>query len=129
MNTIVWMLGVLAMGISAGFAYLYAISWIESRQARKLANKLPYPSGLASESRTAVVYFSRSGNTALAARHVARRHNAQLFTLEAAGNRIGLRGLLLALTDANTLRSTPGFLPEITSHAIDLTPFDTVWLG
>ncbi|KJV24792.1 hypothetical protein VI06_21065 [Aquitalea magnusonii] len=45
------MLGVLAMGISAGFAYLYVISWIESRQVRKLANKLPYPSGLASESR------------------------------------------------------------------------------
>ncbi len=82
-----------------------------------------------SSSCTAVVYFSRSGNTALAARHVAKRLDAQLFSLEAPDYQLGLGGLAHAVKDANTRRTNPEVLPDITPRRLDLTPFDTVWLG
>lgn len=38
-------------------------------------------------------------------------------------------GLAHAVLDANTHRAQPGTLPDISPRTIDLTPFDTVWLG
>jgi hypothetical protein len=60
---------------------------------------------------------------------VAKRLEAQLFSLEAPDYELGMAGLANALKDANTRRSQPEVLPDITPHTIDLTPFDTVWLG
>lgn len=57
-----------------------------------------------SNSRAAVVYFSRSGNTALAARRVAQRLDAQLFAQEASDQQLGMRGLVHAVMDANMER-------------------------
>lgn len=91
--------------------------------------KQPYVPVTTSASRTAVVYFSRSGNTALAARHVAMRFDAQLFPLEAPAYQLGPGGLTNALKDANALKEKPEALPEIVPRTIDLTPFDTIWLG
>jgi len=123
----------LAVGIGALLAVavlvLFAVTWIESRQARQLEGKQPYTPAMPGTSRTAVVYFSRSGNTALAARHVAQRLDAQLFPLDAPDYRLGLSGLAHALKDANTLKEKPDALPEIIPRTIDLTPFETVWLG
>ncbi len=124
-----WIFVILALVLLAALAYLYAVTWIESRQARQLAGKQSYASATVGASRTAVVYFSRSGNTALAARHVAKRLEAQLFSLEAPDYQLGLSGLANAVKDANTRRSQPEVLPDITPRTIDLTPFDTVWLG
>ncbi|NMK47019.1 hypothetical protein [Achromobacter sp. Bel] len=118
----------LAALLAAALLGLFAITWIESRQARQLAGKQPYVSP-PTASRAAVVYFSRSGNTALAARHVARRLKAQLFTLEAPDYQLGTGGLAHALKDANALKEKPESLPGIIPRTIDLTPFDTVWLG
>ncbi|WP_220815475.1 flavodoxin family protein [Pseudomonas paralcaligenes] len=107
-----------------------AVTWIESRQARQLDARQPYaPTATTPASRVAVVYFSRSGNTALAARHLARRLDAQLFPLEAPDYPLGVSGLAHALRDANALKSEPGALPDITPRTLDLTPFDSVWLG
>ncbi|HBO1439936.1 TPA: hypothetical protein L4F23_005432 [Pseudomonas aeruginosa] len=108
---------------------LLAVTWIESRQARKLEGEQPYTQPTAGESRAAVVYFSRSGNTALAARHVAKRLDAQLFALEAPAYRLGLSGLTHALMDANRHKDKPEALPGIIPSTVDLTPFDSVWLG
>lgn len=122
----------LALGalLAIALLVLLAVTWIESRQARQLEGKQPYaPPAAAPASRTAVVYFSRSGNTALAARHVARRLNAQLFPLEAADYQLGLSGLTHALKDANALKAKPEALPDIIPSTIDLTTFSTVWLG
>lgn len=122
----------LALGalLAIALLVLLAVTWIESRQARQLEGKQPYASpAAASASRTAVVYFSRSGNTALAARHVARHLNAQLFPLEAPDYQLGLSGLTYALRDANALKAEPEALPDIIPSTIDLTPFSTVWLG
>ncbi len=129
MTAMHWVLAILALVLLLAFAYLYTLTWIESRQARQLESKQPYASATVSASRSAVVYFSRSGNTALAARHVAKRLDAQLFSLEAPEYELGMAGLAHALKDANTRRSQPEVLPDITPRTIDLTPFDTVWLG
>lgn len=129
MTLVLWSVSVLALVLLAAWAYLYAVTWIESQQARQLEGKQPYPPPGVSVSRTAVVYYSRSGNTALAARHVAKRLGAQLFALQAADYALGVAGLVHAIKDANTRRSQPEALPDITPRTIDLTSFDTVWLG
>ena len=58
-----WIFAILALALLAALAYLYAVTWIESRQARQLKSKQPYASATVSAPQTAVVYFSRSGNT------------------------------------------------------------------
>lgn len=109
---------------------LSSVAWIESRQALNLEGREPHvASATAQASRTAVVYFSRSGNTALAARYVATRLDAQLFALQAPEYQLGLGGLAHALNDANALKSKPEALPDITPRTIDWASFDTVWLG
>ncbi|WP_143516446.1 flavodoxin [Pseudomonas sp. B14(2017)] len=132
MSVLHWILSALALALLSVFAYLYAVTWIESRQARQLESKHSNASvtaDIAPTSRTAVVYFSRSGNTALVARHVTQRLNATLFPLDAPDYRLGMGGLAHAVMDANTRRSKPEVLPDITPRTIDLKPFDTVWLG
>ncbi|MEC3768849.1 flavodoxin family protein [Cupriavidus sp. SS-3] len=130
MTLLHWFLIALGLALIAALGVLRSVTWIESRQARQLEEKGPYvPTATAPTSRTAVVYFSRSGNTALAARHVAKRLDARLFALEAPDYRLGLIGLVHALHDANALKSKPKALPDITPRTIDLTPFDTVWIG
>lgn len=124
-----WIALLLGTLLVVAILVLLIVTWIESRQARELAGKQPYASTTATASRTAVVYFSRSGNTALAARHIAMRLDAQLFPLEAPAYQLGLGGLTNALKDANALKDEPEALPEITLRTIDLKPFDTVWLG
>ncbi|NHI00701.1 hypothetical protein OJHNALOF_01724 [Oceanimonas sp. MB9] len=124
-----WSLIVLVLAIVVISGVLLAVTWTEKRQARQLEGKLPFAGSLVTDSRTAVVYFSRSGNTALAARHVAARLNAQLFPLEAPDYQLGLSGLAHALKDANALKTEPEALPDITPHVLDLTPFESIWLG
>ena len=43
-----------ALVVLAAFAYLYAVTWIESRQAQQLESKQPYASTTVSESRKAL---------------------------------------------------------------------------
>ena len=124
-----WIALLLGVTVVVAILVLLAVTWIESQQAHELENKQPYTQTTQSASRTAVVYFSRSGNTALAARHVAKRLDAQLFALEAPAYRLGLAGLTHALKDANSLKDDPEVLPEIIPSTVDLTPFDNVWLG
>jgi len=107
-----------------------AITWIESRQARQAAGLEPYAAPAGPERhRSAVVYFSRSGNTALAARHVARRLGAELHALEVPAYALGVGGLARSALDAKARRDDPTRLPDIRPRTLDLQPFDTVWLG
>ncbi|MCA9472365.1 MAG: hypothetical protein MRJ96_14000 [Nitrospirales bacterium] len=100
------------------------ITWIERRQASDLQKLVPYGSpGDGQKSRIAVVYFSRSGNTALAARHVARRLDAQLFEIQASAYRLGLQGWARAMQDARKHEA------DISPRTIDLGEFETVYLG
>lgn len=121
MNWVFITLGVLAAAV---VVVLLAVSFIERRQAYALAG-LEAESPLVASPRTAVVYFSRSGNTALAARHLANRLGARLFALDAPAYRLGPGGLVQALGDANALKRAPEALPDIVPRTLDLTPFDT----
>ncbi|MFM4821403.1 flavodoxin family protein [Aeromonas hydrophila] len=125
MNWVFITLGTLAAAV---VVVLLAVSFIERRQAYELAG-LEAENQLVASPRTAVVYFSRSGNTALAARHLANRLGARLFALDAPAYRLGPGRLVKALGDANALKSTPEALPEIVPRTLDLSPFDTLWLG
>ena len=70
-----------------------------------------------------MVYFSRSGNTALAAHYVARRLAARLIELRAADYDLGPIGW------ANAMRDTRGHAANIVPRIIDLSGFDTIYLG
>ncbi|MGY4040483.1 flavodoxin family protein [Aeromonas hydrophila] len=125
MNWVFITLGALAAAV---VVVLLAVSFIERRQAYELAG-LEAESQLVASPRTAVVYFSRSGNTALAARHLANRLGARLFALDTPIYRLGPGGLVKALGDANALKSTSEALPDIVPRTLDMSPFDTLWLG
>ena len=98
-----WIALLLGVPIAVVILELLAVTWIESLQARQLASRQPEVNPR-DEARTAVVYFSRSGNTALAARQIARHLDARLFALEAPAYSLGLSGLLHALKDAYRLQ-------------------------
>lgn len=70
-----------------------------------------------------VVYFSRSGNTALAARHIAARIKANIVALTAPDYELGLAGWARAMRDARSGTA------EITPREIDLSGYGTVFLG
>lgn len=123
-----WIALLLGVPIAVVILELLAVTWIESLQARQLTSRQPEVNPQ-DEARTAVVYFSRSGNTALAARQIARHLDARLFALEAPAYSLGLSGLLHALKDAYRLKERAEALPQINPSNIDLTSFDTVWLG
>ncbi len=89
----------------------------------------PHTPPAAAPSGAAVVYFSRSGNTALAARHVARRLGAGLHAIEAPQYALGPAGPARSAMDAKARRDDPGQLPDIHPRSIDLTRSHTVWLG
>lgn len=115
--------------LAGSLVLLLAVAWIEIRQARQLQNQRPHTEPAAGSASVAVVYFSRSGSTALAARHVATRLHAQLFPLDAPEYELGVAGLTEALKDANALKSASESLPTIHPQTLDLSPFETVWLG
>lgn len=130
MSLMHWVLAVLAIVALAVLGFLVGVSTIERRHARQVAELEPYASPASPlRSRAAVVYFSRSGATALAARHVAKRLDASLFALEVPQYALGVRGLAHSALDAKARRDDPGALPDISPRTINLKPFDTVWLG
>lgn len=120
-------LALLAVALLAGLAFFVGVTVIEKRQAQAVAGMVPHASP--SASRVAVVYFSRSGNTGLAARHVATRLGAALYPLQVPEYELGLGGLARSAFAANARRTDPAALPDITPRQLNLKPFDTVWLG
>lgn len=119
-----WGAAVLALAAFACFAVLFVVTRVELHQAKKSAERLASGAPQAGPvSRIAVVYFSRSGNTAVAATHLAQRMGAGLFRLEAPAYEVGLTGILHALHDARTHEAV------IAPSTLDLRSFDTVYLG
>lgn len=124
-----WMVIGLGVLLAAAVLVLLAITWIESCQARQVAGIEPHAPPAAAPSGTVVVYFSRSGNTALAARHVARRLGASLHAIEVPRYALGPAGLARSALDAKARRDDSGQLPDIRPRTLDLTRSHTVWLG
>lgn len=90
-------------------------------QNRKLADAMP--ARATGSSRTLVVFFSRSGNTELMARQIARSTQADLMPLQSERNHIGFMGWLQALADARSTQAV------ISPGKTDLSAYDTVYIG
>jgi flavodoxin len=114
----------MAIGVSGLALVPLVVTTVENRQALETAGLLPHDgSSRPPPSRTAVVCFSRSGNTALLARHLASRLSASLFRLEAHHYDLGFIGWVNAMRDARNHEA------EISPQTIDLTGHDIVYLG
>jgi len=100
------------------------VTRIENSQARDndqcLQRPLAAPKAAA---RIAVIVFSRSGNTAVLARHLAEQQQADLYRLEADDYALGLIGWVRAMLDARKDAAV------IVPASIDLSRYETVYLG
>lgn len=102
----------------------FVVTWIESYQARATERLRPYVvSPEKSSKQIAIVFFSRSGNTALLARHLAQKLNANLYRLEASDYKLGIMGWIHAMRDARNYDAI------ISPQTIDLSGMDTIYLG
>lgn len=85
----------------AALIVLFVVTRIENQQVRANAARLQSASPTEKpDADVAVVYFSRSGNTAVAAQHIALRMGARLLSIEAPDYEPGLPGIAAALRDA-----------------------------
>ena len=114
----------MAIGLSGLALVPLVVTRVENHQARETARLLPRD-GTAQPplNRTAIVFFSRSDNTALLSRHLARRLNASFFRLEASDYGLGFVGWVNAMRDATNHKAA------ISPRSIDLTGHDVVYLG
>lgn len=108
-----------------GIAVPLIVVSIENHQARNNKKLLANKTGEQEKSArsTAVIVFSRSGNTAVAGNHFANKHNADLFRLEALDYALGLKGWINALLDARKDEAV------ITPVTLDLSQYETIFLG
>lgn len=113
-----------AVGLSVLAITPLVVTGIERLQAHETAELLPpmEGKGASATQRSTVVFFSRSGNTALLARHLARRLNAGLFRLEAKDYALGLLGW------ANALRDAQNHEAAISAPEMEFSGQDTVYL-
>lgn len=124
MSLIKWGVVLLLLAALAVVAVLFVVTRVEIHQAREAASRFGQLSHQADAgSRIAVVYFSRSGNTAIAATHVARRLGARLFRLEAPDYELGMKGIVNALGDTRRHEA------RVSPANLDLRDYQTVYLG
>lgn len=98
------------------------ITSIERSQFDKNSDLLS-KSEVSKQSDIAVIYFSRSGNTAIMANKIAEMLGAELINIEAPKYEIGLNGL------ANAAMSFQDHEVEITPQTIDLAKYTKIYLG
>jgi flavodoxin len=113
-----------AMGLAGLSLVPLVVTRVESWQASETARLLPDADGSSPAPQpTAVVYFSRSGSTALLARHLARQTNGSLYKLEANAYDLGVMGWVNAMRDAREHDAV------VSPQKIDLSAHDVVYLG
>lgn len=98
------------------------ITSIEKSQFDKNSGILS-KSELSKQSDVAVIYFSRSGNTAIMANKIAEMFDAELINIAAPKYEIGLKGL------ANAAMSFQDHEVEIAPQTIDLAKYRKIYLG
>ena len=120
MNIILGIFGLIILAI-AGFAAF--VVGTENTQFKRNAEIADYQPRTSLDSKVLVVYFSRSNNTELMAMEIANHYEADLIRLHADKYRIGFRGWLNALSDAQTKHAS------ITPEKIDLSRYETIFIG
>lgn len=119
-----WIIIIAVLAIVAVFTVAFVVTRVENSQFSK--NKLLTQVGslpVATESKVAVVVFSRSGNTGVLANHIADKRSGHLYEITAEDYALGIPGWISALKDA---RSN---IADISPETIDLSTYKTVYLG
>ncbi|ANQ19044.1 flavodoxin family protein [Vibrio natriegens] len=119
-----WIGIVLLIAVVVVFVVAFVVTRVENAQ-HSANQQLQQHQATASEKQatTAVVVFSRSGNTGILANHIANKTNANIYEITANNYELGVLGLISALKDA---RSN---VADIMPTRIDLSSYDTVYLG
>ncbi|ANQ23847.1 hypothetical protein BA893_19670 [Vibrio natriegens] len=119
-----WIGIVLLIAVVVVFVVAFVVTRVEN--AQHSANQLlqeRQATASDKQATTAVVVFSRSGNTGILANHIANKTNANIYEITANNYELGVPGLISALKDA---RSN---VADIMPTRIDLSSYDTVYLG
>lgn len=116
-----WLLTFVLVAMAVAAAVPLVVTWIERRQDAAVRELEPHVA--AGDGGAIVIYFSRSGNTALAARHIANRLDARLVEIVAPDYELGVDGWANAMTDAR------GRDADISPRTVDLTRYDPIYLG
>ncbi|ANQ28667.1 hypothetical protein BA894_19865 [Vibrio natriegens] len=119
-----WIIIIAVLAIVAVFTVAFVVTRVENSQFSK--NKSLRQIGslpVATESKVAVVVFSRSGSTGVLANHIADKMNGHLYEITAEDYELGIPGWISALKDA---RSN---IADISPETIDLSTYKTVYLG
>ncbi|WP_372378911.1 flavodoxin family protein [Vibrio natriegens] len=119
-----WIGIVLLIAVVVVFLVAFVVTRVENAQ-HSANQQLQERQATASDKQatTAVVVFSRSGNTGILANHIANKTNANIYEITANNYELGVPGLISALKDA---RSN---VADIMPTRIDLSSYDTVYLG
>lgn len=115
------LLVVLVLAIAA--LQVLVVAFVDTRQARENAALLSQGTQVPAASRAAVVYYSRSGNTALMAQRIAQRLQGKLYRLEAEEYQVGLLGWARAMLDARKHEAV------ISPRAVDLSAYESIYVG
>ncbi|MCK5395079.1 MAG: flavodoxin family protein, partial [Gammaproteobacteria bacterium] len=91
-----------ALAIFAIAIFIIFVIETENAQFKRNAVLADYEPRTSLDSKVLVVYFSRSNNTELMAMEIAKHYDANLVRLYADKYRIGFRGWINSLSDAQT---------------------------
>ncbi len=119
-----WIIIIGVLAIVAVFTVAFVVTRVESSQFSK--NKSLRQVGslpVATESKVAVVVFSRSGSTGVLANHIADKRNGHLYEITAEDYDLGIPGWISALKDARNN------IADISPEIIDLSTYETIYLG
>jgi len=112
--------GLVILSITAFATFVVTTENAQFKHNAELAN---YQPEISLDSKVLVVYFSRSNNTELMAMEIAKHYDANLVRLHADKYRIGFRGWINALNDAQTNHAA------ITPERIDASQYEMIFIG
>ncbi len=119
-----WLVGLLVLALVAVVAVAVWVTRVENVQHAKNKARLDAsPQSLSFDATTAVVVFSRSGNTGVLAQHLTDKYQGDIYEIFAKDYELGIPGWISALRDARSNVAT------ISPSTINLAQYDTVYLG
>ena len=114
---------IFGLTILAIVTFAIFVVWTENAQFERNAELADYQPRTSLDSKVLVVYFSRSNNTELMAMEIAKHYDANLIRIYADKYRIGFRGWINALNDAQTKHAA------ITPERMDTSQYETIFIG
>ncbi len=119
-----WIIIIAVLAIIVALTVAFVVTRVENLQFSK--NKLLTQVGslpVVSESKVAVIVFSRSGNTGVLANHIADKMNGHLYEITAKDYDLGIPGWI------NALKGARSNIADISPETIDLSAYETIYLG